>query len=64
MAGIRLLEYVLPIEHFNDIDKELTLTKLVQALLREVIHQRNESPGTSFSKQDWLDGLLKRTSIT
>ena len=45
------------LEYLNDIDKEQTWAKDVQALLREAIHKRNESPSQVISKQSWLDRL-------
>lgn len=45
------------LEYLNDIDKEQTWAKDVQALLREAIHKRNENPSQAISKQSWLDRL-------
>ena len=39
------------LEYLNDIDKEQTWAKEVQALLREAIHQRNEKPTEAIPKE-------------
>ncbi len=51
------------LEYLNDIDKEQTWSKELQALLREAIHQRNEEPSAALSADTWLerlDELLKK----
>lgn len=50
------------LEYLNDIDKEQTWTKNVQALLREAIHLRNQKTTEIIPKENWLtrlDDLLK-----
>ena len=51
------------LEYLNDIDKEQTWAREVQALLREAIHMRNEKPSDIIPKECLLirlDDLLKR----
>ena len=51
------------LEYLNDIDKEQTWAKEVQALLREAIHWRNEKPTELIPAKGWLerlDELLKK----
>lgn len=51
------------LEYLNDLDKDQTWAREMQALLREAIHQRNENPSAIIQKQTWLDRLdelLKR----
>ena len=51
------------LEYLNDIDKEQTWAKEVQALLREAIHLRNEMPTEAIPANGWLkrlDELLKK----
>ena len=55
------------LEYLNDIDKEQTWAKEVQALLREAIHLRNEKPAEIIPKESWLtrlDDLLKQNLDT
>ena len=55
------------LEYLNDIDKEQTWAKEVQALLREAIHLRNEKPTEIIPKESWLtrlDDLLKQNLDT